>query len=106
MERIEDSDTIHDWQTELSLAEQQLIVIARVLLAEPIFVLMERLGSALDPETLKRVIGCLESRNITVIRFEQTLDAQDASSARLELGTQGHWIWTPALGYDATASTE
>lgn len=106
MDRIEDSDTIHDWQTELSLAEQQLIVIARVLLAEPIFVLMERLGSALDPETLKRVIGCLESRNITVIRFEQTLDAQDASSARLELGTQGHWIWTPALGYDATASTE
>jgi putative ATP-binding cassette transporter len=96
MERIEDSDTIHDWQSELSLAEQQLIVVARALLAEPIFVLMERLGSALDPETLKRVIACLEARNITVIRFEQTQDALDLTAARLELGAQGHWTWSPA----------
>ncbi len=106
MDRIEDSDTIHDWQSELSLAEQQLIVIARVLLSEPIFVLMERLGSALEPAVLKHVIACLESRGITVVRFEQTLDAQDSPGARLELGAQGHWIWTPALNHEATSATE
>jgi putative ATP-binding cassette transporter len=102
MERVEDSDTIHDWQSELSLAEQQLIVIARVLLSEPIFVLMERLGSALDPEVLDRVISCLEARGITVIRFEQTQDALDTTAARLELGAQGHWTWSPAPGHHAT----
>jgi ABC-type uncharacterized transport system fused permease/ATPase subunit len=106
MDRIEDSDTIHDWQSELSLAEQQLIVIARVLLSEPIFVLMERLGSALEPAVLKHVIACLESRGITVVRFEQTLDAQDSPGARLELGAQGHWIWTPALNHEVTSATE
>jgi len=102
MERIEDSDTIHDWQSELSLAEQQLIVIARALLAEPIFILMERLGSALEPDVLNRVLECLEARNITVIRFEQTQDAQDLTAARLELGTQGHWKWSPAPNADST----
>ncbi len=100
MSRINDSDTIHDWQSELSLAEQHLIVIARVLLAEPIFVLMERLGSALDPKVLEHVISCLESRNITVIRFEQAPDALDAGSSRLELGPQGHWTWQPAEAND------
>lgn len=106
MEGIEDSDAIHDWQSELSLAEQQLIVIARVLLAEPIFVLMERLGSILDPEVLKHVIECLERRNITVIRFEQTQDAIDGKAARLELGARGQWTWAPALAENTTTSTE
>jgi len=67
---------------------------------------MRRLGSALGPAVLKHIIACLESRGITVIRFEQTLDAQDAPGARLELGAQGHWIWTPALNHEATSATE
>jgi vitamin B12/bleomycin/antimicrobial peptide transport system ATP-binding/permease protein len=94
---IGDLETPHDWQSELSLADQQLIVIARVLLSSPRFVLTERLGSSLEPQVLEKTMALLEANDITVIRFEKSLETltEKPDLSRLEIGEAGSWTWSP-----------
>lgn len=97
IDRIGDFDTPLEWQSELSLAEQQLIVMARALLSEATFILTERLGSSLEPAQLSAITDLLEKRGKTVVQFEQSSDARPTrdNTAILDIAIGGKWSWIP-----------
>ena len=88
-------DSVHDWDSELSLEEQQLLVIARVLACQPRFALLDRPGTSLSLEALKRTLTALMARNITPIVFTRTPEASLPQMAHLELLAEGQWRWQP-----------
>ncbi len=98
LDRIENFNTALEWQNELSLSEQQLIVIARILTSEALYVLTERLGSSLDADQRANILDLLEKKGMTVIQFEQVPDTRPSKkkTATLELTAGGQWTWTPA----------
>lgn len=93
--RIEDPNQVQDWQSLLALHEQHRIVIARVLVAEPLFVLLDRLGGVFDPPALASLIARLESRNMTIIRLETSDSLADERAARLRISADGAWTFHP-----------
>lgn len=92
-----------DWDDLLSLAEQQLVVVARVLLAAPRFVLLDRPDTLLAGAAVARVLDLLAAHGITAVTFtpDRTLAAHH--DACLELQSGGAWSWEAQPGYEATA---
>ncbi|NBS16225.1 MAG: ABC transporter ATP-binding protein/permease [Gammaproteobacteria bacterium] len=89
--------SVHDWDSELPLAEQQLLVIARVTLLGPAFVLLDRPGSSLEPSRLAKVLEILKELEITAITFEHTISHIDLHENALEILEGGQWQWHPSL---------
>lgn len=94
--RIEDFGESQDWHSSFSLQEQQLMVIARALISEPRFILMDRPDSSLEPQMLQQILALLEKKGITVIRFEQCATRrQMAQENVLFIGEKGQWTHYP-----------
>ena len=89
--------TLHDWDSELPLAEQQLLVIARVTLLVPAFVLLDRPGSSLDPSRLGQVLEIFKELEITAITFEHTISHIELHEKALEILEGGQWQWHDSL---------
>lgn len=87
-----------DWSEILPLAEQQMLVFARVLLAQPAFVLLDRPATALGPDQLDRALAQLTRHAIGYLVFAERADRPDRYDARLELMTDGKWRWQRAAG--------
>lgn len=83
-----------DWDKLLSQTEQQLLVIARVLISTPLFVVIDYPRDSLPIESLESVLEQLESRSITVILLSDSLQNTCRRDATLELRAQGEWNWT------------
>jgi putative ATP-binding cassette transporter len=91
-------DAEQDWDSILSIAEQQLISFARILLASPRFAFLERPGTDLDPEKTRQMLKMLSDRNITYLTvgrpgqrgYDERLESYDAI---LELEPEGRWNW-------------
>jgi putative ATP-binding cassette transporter len=88
-------DSRQHWENTLPLAEQQLLVVARLLLACPAFVFLDRPGATLSPEQIDWILGLLRERSITYVTFED--EGQGSSlknyDALLELGSSGAWAY-------------
>jgi vitamin B12/bleomycin/antimicrobial peptide transport system ATP-binding/permease protein len=90
-------DTRHHWENTLPLDEQQLLVIARLLVTAPRFAFLDRPGTTLHPEQIDWILGLLKERGITHVTFEAedrsvNLENYDMS---LELVKGGGWVWKP-----------
>ncbi|SDA99385.1 SbmA/BacA-like family transporter [Sinorhizobium sp. NFACC03] len=82
---------------DLSLGDQQLLAISRVLLARPKFVYLDRLEATLGQKQLGRALNLLGERSITAINISsEQADDPGLYDAVLEFGENGQWIWTPA----------
>jgi putative ATP-binding cassette transporter len=95
VERAGGIDVERDWNDLLSQREQALVSIARVLLARPRFVLLERIGNTLDADEIAGVFRALSARDVAYVTIgdgDQTLDPYDAV---LELEDGGRWRWSP-----------
>jgi putative ATP-binding cassette transporter len=87
-----------DWDSALSVSEQQLISFARVLLAQPRFVLIENPSNDLDSERASELLNLLTERGITYITLgryghrgsDERVESYDAV---LELKSGGKWAW-------------
>ncbi|QXP82640.1 ABC transporter ATP-binding protein/permease [Methylococcus sp. Mc7] len=90
--RVGGLDVEQDWPGILSLGEQQLLAIARLLLASPRFVFLERPSTALRAEQVKNVLRMLSENSITYLTLggDEPLDFYDAV---LELEEGGRWTW-------------
>jgi putative ATP-binding cassette transporter len=97
IQRFEGLNSTHDWDSELSLEEQQLLVIARALACEPRFALLDRPGTSLSVEALDRVMKALLERDITPIVFAKTREGSLPQTASLELMSEGKWNWQSAV---------
>jgi ABC-type uncharacterized transport system fused permease/ATPase subunit len=86
-------DVEKDWGDVFSLGEQQLLAAARVLLAAPPFVFLDRVGTALAAEQVAPVLKVLSEKAITYIVFER--DGEDAGyyDALLDIAGDGTWQW-------------
>jgi putative ATP-binding cassette transporter len=95
LERVGRLDVERDWDDLLSLGEQQLVGIARVLLAAPQFAMLHRIETTLGAEQVATALRLLAEAEVTVIELAETDAGRDAFDALLELRTDGSWSFGP-----------
>src|SRR5256886_1344529 len=93
LERTGGLDVERDWDDALSLGEQQLLSVARVVLATPRFAFLERPRTALGSEQVDRILSLLSERSITYLTVGDGGDGLDGYDAVLELAGDGGWTW-------------
>ncbi|CAL1239666.1 ABC transporter ATP-binding protein/permease [Candidatus Methylocalor cossyra] len=91
--RLGGLDADRDWDSLLSLAEQQSLAVARVLLAAPSFAFLDRPATALEPPQVERVLALLDAASITSVVFEPAAVHPERFDAVLELLGDGTWVW-------------
>jgi vitamin B12/bleomycin/antimicrobial peptide transport system ATP-binding/permease protein len=97
-------DTERDWETLLSLREQQLLAFIHILLAAPRFAFLDRVDTALGSDQLHTILHMLSERSITYLNNGEADDPRDLYDAVLECGEDGGWTWTAnRAGQMATA---
>lgn len=84
-------NTPQNWESELTLSEQQRLVVARVLLAAPRFAFLEKPSTTLTPEQVEWVVGLLDRHDISCVTFEESSDNLDPYDMVLELEKDGFW---------------
>ena len=97
--RVGGLDAEEHWDAVLSLSEQQLLSVARVVLAAPQFAILHRIGTTLDDERVADVLRALSAHAITYVVLEQSEGVHDRYDVVLHLATDG--TWTP-LGRAST----
>ncbi len=88
-------DTRQHWENNLPLTHQQLLVMARILLAKPRFVFLDRPGATLSPEQIDWVLDLLRERGITYVTFTENGTGLERYDAVLELPGGGVWAFKP-----------
>jgi putative ATP-binding cassette transporter len=88
-------NTRQNWESVLTLSEQQLLVVARVLLANPRFAFLEKPSTTLSPEQLKWVLSLLNKRSISCVTFEECRNGLEPYDTLLELEKDGSWTYFP-----------
>jgi putative ATP-binding cassette transporter len=87
-------DMEQDWDTLLSLQEQQLLACIYVLLAVPQFAFLDRVDTALSADQFHQILHLLSERSITYINNGGANDSRELYDAVLEFGEDGGWTWT------------
>jgi vitamin B12/bleomycin/antimicrobial peptide transport system ATP-binding/permease protein len=87
-------DVERDWDDALSLGEQHLLSVARVILATPHFVFLDRLRSALEPARFEGILKLFSTRSITYLTIGNGGDALDDYDVVLEIANDGSWTRT------------
>lgn len=93
--RIGGLDVERDWDHTLSLAEQQLVTVARVILARPRFVLLDRIATTVELPEMQRVLDRLGEHGITYVSFVKASALEAGDEASLTLAMDGSWAWRP-----------
>lgn len=86
-------DEEQNWETSLSLTDQQLLVFAKVLTAQPRFVLLDRIETTMGPEQFVKVLRLLSEKSITYINFGKAEHSRELYGAVLEFDGDGAWTW-------------
>jgi putative ATP-binding cassette transporter len=87
-------DTPQEWATLLSLSEQQLLAVVRVLLAAPRFVVLDHPQNTLGNERLQGILEALSDSSITYVCFGRSDVPQELYDAVLDIRADGSWTWT------------
>jgi len=93
LERVGGLSVERDWDDALSVTEQKLLSVARVILAAPGFVFLERPRATLGAEQADRVMTLLRDRSITYLTLGDGGDRLEDHNAVLELAEDGGWNW-------------
>ena len=91
LQRTGGLDVEGDFSHVLSLGEQQLLAVARVVLIAPAFVVLQNPGTTLAPEQLELAFACLSRASITYLTLGAIDSAPGAYDAVLELHADGAW---------------
>ena len=89
-------DSERDWPAILSLREQQLLALARLILERPAFAMLDRLDGVLELPQLRQALRQLDENSITYIALAENAELADQYDAVLEIRADGTWSWTPA----------
>jgi vitamin B12/bleomycin/antimicrobial peptide transport system ATP-binding/permease protein len=106
LKRVGGLDVEGDYSHVLSLGEQQLLGVARVVLATPAFVVLHNPGTTLAPEQLELALTRLTDASITYLTLGGVDGPPGAYDAVLELHAGGAWGFRPSsqLGLSAPSS--
>jgi len=91
LERAGGLDVEQDFDGILSLGEQQLLAVARLLLAAPQFAFLDRISTALSPGQVDRSLKMLSKNSITYLAVGDSDEPLDNYDAVLELAGDGEW---------------
>jgi vitamin B12/bleomycin/antimicrobial peptide transport system ATP-binding/permease protein len=84
-------DVERNWNELLSLGEQQLLAFARVILAEPAFVMLDHPTRALSECQIDELLGMLRERGMTYITLGDEDDDPGAYDEVLLVAEDGTW---------------
>jgi putative ATP-binding cassette transporter len=96
LERIGGLDAEHNWSNMLSAGEQQLLALARLLVANPPFALLDQAVCALEPQRGKQLYQVLSKTTISYISVADCTLLQEYHDTVLELQNDGQWKVRPA----------
>jgi putative ATP-binding cassette transporter len=88
-------DAEHDWDDVLSLADQQRIAFARVLLAAPRFAVLYGPGTVLGAEAGAEILRLLAVQSITLVTFSSDRALASLHDLQLTLDAGGTWSIQP-----------
>ena len=86
-------DVERDWNETLGLGEQAALAVARVLLAAPEFVFLDRMSVAMDTTHADQVLKLFTRKNITYLVLGKPEDQLGNFDAALTLAADGSWTW-------------
>ncbi|MGH7785612.1 MAG: ABC transporter ATP-binding protein/permease [Candidatus Binatia bacterium] len=95
-------DSEQEWATRLSLGEQQLLAVVRVVLAAPQFVFLDRPQTILSADQVAEILGLFAAHDITSITTGERNGGPHRHDAELELHADGSWQWTPPVAAGST----
>jgi putative ATP-binding cassette transporter len=103
--RVGGFDSEHDWSAILSLGEQQLLALTRLILARPAFAMLDRVNAALKPAQVRQALRRLDENSITYITLAEEAESVELYDAVLEIDADGAWSWRPTGRGTSTEET-
>jgi putative ATP-binding cassette transporter len=91
VERVGGLDAEQDWDDVFSIGEQHLLSIARIFLAHPAFVFLDRPGSSLAKSQISTILEMLSSHGIGVVILAKNGESSLRYNACLEIKADGSW---------------
>ena len=98
LQRVGGLDVERDWNDVFSLDEQRLIAVARLFLASPRFVVLERPAAGLGLDRTRELLAVLAERRIGTIVFGAGTPGRERFDATVEIAADGTWARTAANG--------
>jgi len=87
----------HDWQSRLGVAEQCKLVVARILLAKPAVVFLDRLRTSLDAADVDLVLKALGQAHIGYLMLGKPGDSARTFDGVLDIEADGSWHYMSTL---------
>ncbi|MEO0017023.1 MAG: hypothetical protein RLZZ522_306 [Verrucomicrobiota bacterium] len=84
--RIGGLEADQDWDDLLSIGEQHLLSVVRILLAQPTFVVLDRPGSSLAKEQIQLILTVLREHGMGVIVFAKNGESHLCFDGELKIG--------------------
>lgn len=94
--RVGGLDSTRDWRDVLSLEEQLLVGVARLLVAAPHFAVLAPLAPSLGTERAAHILAALTERGVGYIVLGDRELSRDLFDAIVDIGTNGTWTHTPS----------
>lgn len=89
--RVGGLDALRNWDDVLSIGEQHLLSIARIFLARPAFVFLNRPESSIPNPQVSRILDDLAARKIGVVIFSKNNGFHHKFNTVLEIMPDGKW---------------
>jgi putative ATP-binding cassette transporter len=86
-------DVEQDWPAILSLGDQQLLAVTRLVLARPAFAMLDRVSAALKPAQVRQALQRLGENAITYVTLAEVAESVDLYDVVLEIDADGAWRW-------------
>ncbi len=90
-DRVEDFDTVLQWENILSLGEQQRLAFARLLLTQPRYAILDEATSALDLQNEEELYKQLQDTKTTFVSVGHRLSLLKYHQQVLELKGKSQW---------------
>jgi putative ATP-binding cassette transporter len=91
VERVGGLSAQCDWDDVLSIGEQHMLSIARIFLAKPAFVFLDRPGSSLPKSQISTILDMLAEQEIGVVILAKNGEARLHYDSSLEIKADGKW---------------
>jgi vitamin B12/bleomycin/antimicrobial peptide transport system ATP-binding/permease protein len=100
--RVGGLDVERDWETTLSVHEQHLVSLARILIAKPRFAVLDLRNADLAPDDTAAMLNTLAQAGIGYLTLgrdgrEDVANRIECYDAFLEFRRGGGWSWEPAV---------
>jgi putative ATP-binding cassette transporter len=84
-------DAEKDWDEAFSIGEQHLLSVARIFLADPVMVFLDRPGSSLPRAVVSGILDKLAARRVGVVVLAQEDRSHAGYDGVLEIRAEGRW---------------